>query len=115
MKALLTTILLTGFITICSTNNYAQVKANTPFSLIRVYENPSRQSITAAWNDDRIDEVEIQTANGVFMPSIPVFNAREIHLDKLEDGTYYLIFNSKGEMLHSKMIIVENSNMISKI
>jgi hypothetical protein len=115
MKTKFTTLLFASFLTLSFTSSFAQSYENLPFSIIKVYENPSNHSITVAWNDDRIDEIEILTSNGIFMPSIPVFDSKQIHLNGLEDGIYYLNFKSKGQILHTKLITVENTALISKL
>jgi len=96
-------------------NSYAQSYDNLPFSLVKVYENPNNHTVTVAWNDHTIEEIEIYKENDVFMPSFPVFNAKQIHLNQLEDGIYYLNFLSHGEIVQTKMISVEHNNVISKL
>jgi hypothetical protein len=115
MKTTISTFLFASFITLVATDNFAQSYENLPFSLIKVYENPTNHAITVAWNDDKIDEVEILTSSGIFMPSIPVFNAKQIHLNSLEDGIYYLNFKSRGEIIQTKILTVENNNTLSKL
>lgn len=115
MKTIFTPLLFASVLTFSFTSSFAQSYDNFPFSIVKVYENPSNHEITVAWNDNRIDEIEILTSNGIFMPSIPVFDSKQIHLNGLEDGIYYLNFKSKGQILQTKPITVENTAHISKL
>ncbi len=68
-----------------------------------VYEGDA----TIKWYDDRIDFIEITSENGQFMPSIPVLDAKSLHLHDLLDGTYLIKFKSEGEVLYYKEITVQ--------
>ncbi|MFM7637019.1 MAG: T9SS type A sorting domain-containing protein [Crocinitomicaceae bacterium] len=115
MKTIITPLLFASVLTFSFTSSFAQSYENLPFSIVKVYENPSNHAITVAWNDNRIDEIEILTSKGILMPTIPVFDSKQIHLNGLEDGTYYLNFKSKGQILQTKLITVENTELISKL
>jgi hypothetical protein len=44
----------------------------------------------------------------VFMPSIPIFNMQQIHLNDLIDGVYYINFKQQGTVVNTKMIQIKN-------
>lgn len=93
--------------------NYAyaqrvQPNSNPTFSIVRVV-NTSASTVSVMWNDNSYDEIEIiDNAGVVFMPSIPVFNTQQIHLNDLMDGVYYINFKQQGTVVNIKMIQVKN-------
>lgn len=62
---------------------------------------------TIKWADNRIDFIEITSSNGQFMPSIPVLDAKSLHLNDLMSGNYTINFISNGQTLYSKNIQVQ--------
>ena len=85
-----------------------QLNSNPTFSIVRVV-NSSENAVTVMWNDKSYDEIEIiDNAGVVFMPSIPVFNTQQIHLNDLNDGVYYINFKQQGTVVNIKMINIQN-------
>ena len=87
---------------------------NSPFSIIKVLRNQQDNSIAIVWNDSRFEEVEIYNENGLFMPSMPIFKSKEIHLNNLEEGNYYVNFKSQNQIIETKEFKVEQNNYIAK-
>jgi hypothetical protein len=82
--------------------------SNPTFSIVRVV-NSSASTVTVLWNDKSYDEIEIiDNAGVVFMPSMPVFNTQQIHLNDLMDGVYYINFKQQGTVVNIKMIQIQN-------
>jgi hypothetical protein len=50
--------------------------------------------------------IEIVASNGQFMPTIPVSDAKSLHMNDLMNGTYTLVFKSATETLYTKVIEV---------
>jgi hypothetical protein len=111
-KIILTAV-LTGFMLIGTNNVNAQKTLdNTPFSIIQVINNQQESTITLAWNDNRFEEIEIHNQDGLFMPSIPVLNAKQIHLNDLAEGDYLVIFKKQNEVIATKEFkVVSNEDM----
>jgi hypothetical protein len=116
MKAkLFFTALFASLLLISNNNCEAQKKLdNSPFSIIKIIENSQNNSITIIWNDARFDEVEIYNENGLFMPSMPIFKSKEMHLNDLADGNYYVNFKSENQIIESKEFKVEQHNYMAK-
>jgi hypothetical protein len=89
--------------------------AQAAFTVIKVAKNPSTNSITVMWNDNRFDELEIVMENGeLFMPSFPVFDAKQISLNEMKDGYYYIKFKSQGQIIEAKVVHIQNNMVIAK-
>jgi hypothetical protein len=87
---------------------------NAPFSIIKIIENKQNNSISIIWNDSRFDEVEIYNEYGLFMPSMPIFKSKEIHLNDLADGNYFVNFKSQNQIIETKEFKVEQHNYMAK-
>lgn len=114
MKAkLILTALLTTMVLLNNTQLVAQNKIdNNPFSIIQVINNPQENLITLAWNDNRFEEIEIHNQDGLFMPTIPVMNAKQIHLNDLAEGDYLVVFKKQNEVIATKEFkVVSNVDM----
>jgi len=111
-KIILTAV-LTGFILIGTNNLNAQKTFdNTPFSIIQVVKSKTQNEITIVWNDTRFEEIEIQNQNGLFMPSFPILNAHQLHLNDLEDGDYVVLFKKQNEVIATKEFnVTQNTDM----
>jgi hypothetical protein len=48
------------------------------------------------------------------MPSTPIFDAKEMHLNDLEDGTYYVNFKKNNQILVTKEFKVTQHNDMAK-
>lgn len=113
MKTQLTIFAIAIYFLSATFVNYAyaqrvQPNSNPPFSIVRVV-NTSASTVTVMWNDNSYDEIEIiDNAGAVIMPSIPVFNTQQIHLNDLMDGVYYINFKQQGTVVNIKMIQVKN-------
>ena len=114
MKAqLILTALLTGMILFNNGKLAAQKTANNnPFSIIQVINNLQENLITIVWNDNHFEEIEIHNQNGLFMPTIPVLNSKQIHLKDLTEGDYLVVFKKQNEVVATKEFkVVNNDNM----
>ncbi len=87
---------------------------NRSFSIIQVVNNTDENTITLAWNDNRFDEIEIQNQDGLFMPSIPVMNAKQLHLNDLIEGYYLVLFKSQNEIIATKEFKVTGNGDLAK-
>lgn len=73
---------------------------------VQVVCNASTGNATISWSDARIEFIEIIASNGQFMPTIPVSDAKSLHMNDLMNGTYTLIFKTSTEELYTKVIEV---------
>ena len=113
-KAILTAALVSIFF---FNNQFsaAQVNFNNqPFSIIRVLTDTKDNSTTIVWNDDRFDEVEVYKESTLFMPSMPIFEAKEMHLNDLEDGTYFINFKKNNQIIATKEFKVTHHQDMAK-
>ena len=113
MKTQITIFAIAIYFFSSSLVNYAHAQrvlpnSNPTFSIVRVV-NSSASTVTVLWTDKSYDEIEIiDNAGVVFMPSIPVFNTQQIHLNDLMDGVYYINFKQQGTVVNIKMIQIQN-------
>ena len=61
---------------------------------------------TLSWSDFTITAIQINTANGMFMPAIPVMDATSFHLNDLMNGSYEINFMAGDKIVASEKIIV---------
>ena len=110
---LILTALLTGMVLINNFQLTAQKQLDSnPFSIFQVINNQQESTITLAWNDNRFEEIEIHNQDGLFMPSIPVLNAKQMHLNDLAEGDYLVIFKKQNEVIATKEFkVVSNEDM----
>ena len=110
---LILTALLTGMVLINNFQLTAQKQLDSnPISIIHVINNQQESTITLAWNDKRFEEIEIHNQDGLFMPSIPVLNAKQMHLNDLAEGDYLVIFKKQNEVIATKEFkVVSNEDM----
>ncbi|MFY7667423.1 MAG: hypothetical protein ACOVQG_01690 [Crocinitomicaceae bacterium] len=110
---LILTALLTGMVLINNFQLTAQKQLDSnPFSIIQVINNQQESTITLAWNDNRFEEIEIHNQDGLFIPSIPVLNAKQMHLNDLAEGDYLVIFKKQNEVIATKEFkVVSNEDM----
>jgi hypothetical protein len=112
---LILTALLTGMVLINNLQLTAQKQLESnPFSIIQVIKNQQESTITLAWNDNRFEEIEIHNQDGLFMPSIPVMNAKQIHLNDLAQGEYIVVFKNQNEIIATKEFKVGKTEDIAK-
>ena len=113
-KAILTAALVSIFFFNIQYSS-AQVNfENQPFSIIKVLNDTKDNSTTIIWNDTRFDEVEVYKESNLFMPSTPIFDAKEMHLNDLEDGTYYVNFKKNNQILVTKEFKVTQHQDMAK-
>ncbi|NBU91535.1 MAG: hypothetical protein EBR54_04440 [Flavobacteriia bacterium] len=91
--------------------SYASMASNeVPYRLdddkIQITCNTSKGDASIVWSDTRIEFIEIVASNGQFMPTIPVADAKSLHMNDLMSGTYTLIFKSATEQLYERTIEV---------
>ena len=73
---------------------------------VTVYPNLSEGKAMLKWEEGSIDYIEIISSNGQYMPSIPVLDAKSLHLNDLTEGIYTINFKSKDEVLITKKLLV---------
>jgi hypothetical protein len=61
---------------------------------------------TLSWSDFTITAIQINTANGMFMPAIPVMDATSFHLNDLMNGSYEINFLAGDKVVASEKITV---------
>ena len=61
---------------------------------------------TLSWSDFTITAIQINTANGMFMPAIPVMDATSFHLNDLMNGSYEINFMAGDKIVASEKITV---------
>ena len=93
----LTLLLLTGITGSLLANN------EIPY---RIDDDKVQVICNATTGNTRIEFIEIVASNGQFMPTIPVADAKSLHMNDLMNGTYTLIFKSSTEELYTKTIEV---------
>jgi hypothetical protein len=110
---LILTALLTGMVLINNFQITAQKQIDSnPFSIIQVINNQKESTITLAWDDNRFEEIEIHNQDGLFMPSIPVLDAKQLHLNDLAEGDYLVVFKKQNEVIATKEFkVVSNEDM----
>ena len=103
MKTLmLTLVLVFASLTVVRANHEIPVKLED--DKVQVSCNSSTGNATIIWSDARIEFIEIIASNGQFMPTIPVSDAKSLHMNDLMNGTYTLVFKSATEVLYTKVI-----------
>jgi hypothetical protein len=102
--AFLTLAFLLSTFVLVQANNEVPVKLED--DKVKVVCNSTTGNATIIWSDLRIEFIEIIASNGQFMPTIPVSDAKSLHMNDLMDGTYTLIFKSSTESLYTKTIEV---------
>lgn len=109
------TALFTGMILVNNVQFVAQkMYDSNPFSIIQVIKNQQENTITLAWNDNQFEEIEIHNQEGVFLPSIPVMNAKQIHLNNLAEGVYLVVFKKQNKVIVTKEFKVANNVDMAK-
>lgn len=117
MKTKITFLAIAAFILSIQTFNPIVAQQNNAgssyvFSIIRVV-NTSASTIAVFWNNDNFEEIEILSSTGeTVMPTIPVFDAKQITLNDLEDGIYYINFKQHGTILQTKIIQIQNYTVL---
>ena len=61
---------------------------------------------TLSWSDYTITAIQINSVNGMFMPTIPVMAATSLHLNDLMNGSYEINFLAGDKVVASEKIIV---------
>jgi hypothetical protein len=113
MKTHFTIFTIAIFLLSSTVINYSNAQrvlsnSNPTYSIVRVV-NSSANTVTVMWNEKTYDEIEIINESGiVFMPSIPIFNMQQIHLNDLIDGVYYINFKQQGTVVNIKTIQIKN-------
>ncbi|NDB35178.1 MAG: hypothetical protein EB023_07485 [Flavobacteriia bacterium] len=102
--AILTFALIFGF-------TFASFATNeVPYQLdddkIQITCNSSTGDASIVWSDTRIEFIEIIASNGQFMPTIPVADAKSLHMNDLMNGTYTLVFKTATEELYTRTLEV---------
>lgn len=61
---------------------------------------------TLSWSDYTITAIQINSVNGMFMPTIPVMDATSLHLNDLMNGAYEINFLAGEKVVASEKITV---------
>lgn len=114
-----TKLILTAMLTITALINNLNLTAqklndNNPYSIIQVINNAQENVVTLIWNDNRFEEIEIHNQDGLVMPSIPVMNAKQIHLNDLVDGEYVVAFKNQSIVVATKEFKVLSTSDMAK-
>ena len=103
MKTILFTLaLILTSLNVVRANHEVPVKFDD--EKVQVVCNSTTGNATIVWSDARIEFIEIIASNGQFMPTIPVADAKSLHMNDLMNGTYTIIFKSSTEDLYTKTI-----------
>ena len=105
MKTLILTLVL-AFTSITFVRANQEIPVKLDDDKVQVVCNASTGNATIIWSDARIEFIEIVASNGQFMPTIPVSDAKSLHMNDLMNGTYTLVFKSATETLYTKVIEV---------
>ncbi len=105
MKTTILTLAMVLFSTLLVNAN-TDTKKGFEDDKIQIVCNISTGNATILWSDARIDFIEILASNGQFMPTIPVSDAKSLHMNDLMNGTYTLVFKSGNETLYIKTLEV---------
>jgi hypothetical protein len=76
-------------------------------------ETASAKSLTIAWNDAAIDELELRSEYNIMIPSIMTEGSMQIHLNNLIDGNYFLVLKAHGEVKEIREFKVENMVLLA--
>jgi hypothetical protein len=105
MKTLILTLVL-AFSSVAYVRANQEIPVKLEDDKVQVVCNASTGNATIIWSDARIEFIEIVASNGQFMPTIPVSDAKSLHMNDLMNGTYTLVFKSASEELYTKVIEV---------
>ena len=61
---------------------------------------------TLSWSDYTITAIQINSVNGIMMPTIPVMDATSLHLNDLMNGSYEINFLAGDKVVASEKITV---------
>ena len=61
---------------------------------------------TLSWSDYTITAIQINSVNGIMMPTIPVMDATSLHLNDLMNGSYEINFLAGDKVVTSEKITV---------
>lgn len=61
---------------------------------------------TLSWSDYSITAIQINSVNGIMMPTIPVMDATSLHLNDLMNGSYEINFLAGDKVVASEKITV---------
>jgi hypothetical protein len=87
--------------------------SSQPFSIIKVV-NTASNTVTVFWNEDNFEEIEIIAETGdIFMPTIPLFDSKQITLNDLVDGTYFLNFKKQGTVVQTQIIKIQDHSVLA--
>ena len=107
MKTLILTLVLAlAFTSVTIVRANKEIPVKLADDKVQVVCNASTGNATIIWSDARIEFIEIVASNGQFMPTIPVSDAKSLHMNDLMNGTYTLVCKSSTEELYTKVIEV---------
>jgi hypothetical protein len=82
------------------------------------YENEapavSSESVTIHWENVEVNELELRSDYHILIPSIPTDGTKQIHLNYLEDGNYFLLLKTDGEIVEIRKFQIENKKLLAQ-
>lgn len=87
-------------------SSFAMVPPSNDDDKVQIHCNSATGNASITWTDTRVEYIEIIASNGQFMPTIPVADAKSLHMNDLLNGTYTLIFKTSTEELYQKTLVV---------
>ena len=74
----------------------------------------SSESITILWDNKDVNELELRSDYHILIPSIPTDGSKQIHLNDLEDGNYFLLLKTDGEIVEIREFQIENKKLLAQ-
>ena len=73
----------------------------------------SSESVTIQWENADINELELRSDYHILIPSIPTDGSKQIHLNDLIDGNYFLILKTNEEIVEIRRFKIENKKLLA--
>ena len=73
----------------------------------------ANQPISISWTNEEINGLELRTEAAVILPHMKTRGSKQIHLNDLADGTYFLLLKSNEITLEIRKIEIENQNLLA--
>ena len=73
----------------------------------------SSKSVTIQWENEDINELELRSDYHILIPSLPTDGSKQIHLNDLDDGNYFLILKTDEEIVEIRRFKIENKKLLA--
>tara|TARA_B110000046_G_C12998034_1_gene400926 strand:+ start:145 stop:546 length:402 start_codon:yes stop_codon:yes gene_type:complete len=73
----------------------------------------TNRTISISWTNEEINGLELRTEAAVILPHMKTQGSKQIHLNDLADGTYFLLLKSNEITLEIRKIEIENQNLLA--